>query len=201
MATNAKQVSEKIMGTEELHNANETSICRERTSINSPHGEAVFPILDKARLSVDCVGDLEVTAQSVDIDPGCWFIDLVITEKKGRQQSALPETAVTACPLVFNRGTAGFMGREKFIWKIKTAHVMPLLLFVSGSRAVYFPIKVPFGTFSLMLKVMVGAVNSGPSSTSRTVTTTGTVFQVALVPLRSGSLRAKISSFTVLDFS
>lgn len=78
---------------------------------------------------------------------------------------------------------------------------MPLLVCVSGSTAVYCPIRVPFGAFSLILKVMVGAENSGPSSTLMTVTSTGMEFQLSLVPLSSASLRAMISSFTVLDFS
>lgn len=78
---------------------------------------------------------------------------------------------------------------------------MPLLVCVSGSTAVYCPIRVPFGVFSLTLKVMVGAENSGPSSTSVMVTSTGMEFQLTLVPLSSASLRAMISSFTLLDFS
>lgn len=85
--------------------------------------------------------------------------------------------------------------------QIKMADVMPLLLFVSGSRALYRPIRVLFGMFSLTLKVMVGAENSGPSSTLRTLTLTGMEFQLALVPLSSASLRAMITSATVLAFS
>lgn len=85
--------------------------------------------------------------------------------------------------------------------QIKMADVMPLLLLVSGSTALYRPIRVSFGMFSLTLKVMLGAENSGPSSTLRTLTFTGTEFQPALVPLSSASLRAMISSATVSDFS
>lgn len=85
--------------------------------------------------------------------------------------------------------------------QIKMADVMPLLLFVSGSRALYRPIRVLFGVFSLTLKVMLGAENSGPSSTLRTMTFTGMEFQLALVPLSSASLRAWISSAMVLVFS
>lgn len=78
---------------------------------------------------------------------------------------------------------------------------MPLLVFVSGSTAVYRPIRVPLGSFSLILKVMLGAENSGPSSTSVTLTSTGMEFQLSLVPIRSASLRAMTSSFAVLEFS
>lgn len=49
--------------------------------------------------------------------------------------------------------------------------------------------------------VLVGAVNSGPSSTSMTVISSGMEFQLAVVPLSSGALRAIISSFTFRDFS